>query len=434
MAKHWNNISSTKERAHWEEEARKDKLRYYHEKEHYKGPWRIPNKRTKKDPDAPKRPMSAFLHFAQKERALLKQQDPSLTFVDISKSLSKKWKSLEESIRKPHLEWELKERAIYNKKVAEYKAKKEKEKRIREQEAMESATTQYDAVTGRFQNYSSQERKLSIKEVGFTGALKSNKTSFTQNSNTVTFKIGSGKMQNINLHFHKIAASPLCVKKRNNNNPACTPIVTCSSNKRQKYPQGNYQDSYPTTSWNQENVRPIIPISQSFTWKSRTLEFGLRQNEVFVPKSNLPEMECNSESLFKPHESMENSNVVTGQSLRDTNPNFDINNRSSNLSVPADGGVPQLIDEPIDDVDSNGFMISCIPESITIHANTATIGKYSFQVLLSLSLHIFSSSNNSGFSFILLEPITIEEIQSTPTQDDTLMLNFLNEILFQKSS
>lgn len=142
VAKKWSEISLTKERDHWEEEARKDKLRYYHEKQAYKGPWRILNKRAKKDPGAPKRPMSAFLHFAQTERAKLKLKDPNLSFSEISKSLAETWKNLSEELRKPHLEWELKERATYNKKVAEFKAKKEQEKSRKEQRAKEAALRQ----------------------------------------------------------------------------------------------------------------------------------------------------------------------------------------------------------------------------------------------------------------------------------------------------
>ena len=139
VAKQWSEINCTNERHHWEEEARKDKLRYYHEKQMYKGPWRIINKRTKKDPNAPKRPMSAFLHFAQKERSVLKQMNPNLTFSEISTHLSENWKALSYEKRKPHLDWELKERAIYNKKAAEYKLKKEKEKHLKEQRAKEAA-------------------------------------------------------------------------------------------------------------------------------------------------------------------------------------------------------------------------------------------------------------------------------------------------------
>jgi hypothetical protein len=53
----WRNLSA-KERAHWDEVADQDKERYLAQKEAYTGPWQVPLQRTKKNPDAPKRPMS----------------------------------------------------------------------------------------------------------------------------------------------------------------------------------------------------------------------------------------------------------------------------------------------------------------------------------------------------------------------------------------
>ena len=49
----WKHMG-TEERAKWDEIAAKDKERYLKEKASYSGPWHIPNKRTKKDPSAPK--------------------------------------------------------------------------------------------------------------------------------------------------------------------------------------------------------------------------------------------------------------------------------------------------------------------------------------------------------------------------------------------
>jgi hypothetical protein len=54
----WKEISD-EERDTWEELARKDKARYEMEKSMYTGPWKVPAmKRSQKDPNAPKRPMS----------------------------------------------------------------------------------------------------------------------------------------------------------------------------------------------------------------------------------------------------------------------------------------------------------------------------------------------------------------------------------------
>lgn len=68
---------SDKDRAYWDEEARNDKLRYVRETKHY-GEIPIPKKRAKKHPRAPKRPMSAFLKYAQDKRAEVKAANPKL--------------------------------------------------------------------------------------------------------------------------------------------------------------------------------------------------------------------------------------------------------------------------------------------------------------------------------------------------------------------
>lgn len=56
---------SNEEKNVWEEKASEDRDRYYREKAAYKGPWKIPKD---KDPDAPKKPMSAFLGKTGLER------------------------------------------------------------------------------------------------------------------------------------------------------------------------------------------------------------------------------------------------------------------------------------------------------------------------------------------------------------------------------
>lgn len=83
----WRELNP-EEKEIWETKARKDKARYEVEKAMYKGPWKVPaNKRTPKDPTAPKRPMSAFLAFSNKRRAALKRQHPDATNADLSRSM-----------------------------------------------------------------------------------------------------------------------------------------------------------------------------------------------------------------------------------------------------------------------------------------------------------------------------------------------------------
>jgi HMG (high mobility group) box len=134
------------EKESWDKKAQKDKARYEVEKSLYKGPWKIPaNKRTPKDPTAPKRPMSAFLAFSNKRRAALKREQPDSTNADLSKMLSKSWKEAPEDLRSKYMEEEAALRANYKVEMGKWRKKMAEEKKVERQEreaiAMEAAET-----------------------------------------------------------------------------------------------------------------------------------------------------------------------------------------------------------------------------------------------------------------------------------------------------
>jgi len=97
--------------------------RFMVEKAAYNGPWQIPWKRAKKDPAAPKRPMSAFLYFSQDRRRELKKEYPSARNTEISSKLGKIWRSLTDEQRQPFVEIELRERKKYKAAIANWKIK-----------------------------------------------------------------------------------------------------------------------------------------------------------------------------------------------------------------------------------------------------------------------------------------------------------------------
>lgn len=122
----WKALSE-RERREWSERARLDKERYNAEKSLYTGPWQIPSKRTRKDPSAPKRPMSAFLFYSQGKRKELKGVNPGLKNTEISRLLGELWKSATDEERLPFVERERKERDVYNKDIAEWRKQKGEE-------------------------------------------------------------------------------------------------------------------------------------------------------------------------------------------------------------------------------------------------------------------------------------------------------------------
>ncbi|QSL66977.1 hypothetical protein MERGE_001364 [Pneumocystis wakefieldiae] len=59
-------------------------------------------KRMKKDSDAPKRGLSAYMFFAQDNRELVKTENPDATFGEIGKILGERWKNLSSKDKQPY--------------------------------------------------------------------------------------------------------------------------------------------------------------------------------------------------------------------------------------------------------------------------------------------------------------------------------------------
>ena len=100
--------------------AKKEKTRFTNEKKAYKGP--LSQKlRAKKNPLAPKRPMSAFLMYAQQKRRPLQRENPGMTNADISRLLGELWRNTTVAEKRPILEREEVERKIYKAKMEAWK-------------------------------------------------------------------------------------------------------------------------------------------------------------------------------------------------------------------------------------------------------------------------------------------------------------------------
>ncbi|KAL2684021.1 nucleosome binding protein [Phyllosticta citricarpa] len=73
--------------------------------------------KKKKDPNAPKRGLSAYMFFANEQREKVREDNPGIKFGEVGKLLGEKWKALSE-----------KQRAPYEKKAADDKKRYEDEK------------------------------------------------------------------------------------------------------------------------------------------------------------------------------------------------------------------------------------------------------------------------------------------------------------------
>ncbi|KAI9492702.1 HMG box protein [Zychaea mexicana] len=59
-------------------------------------------KRSKKDPNAPKRGLSAYMFFSQENRTQIQQENPDAAFGQIGKLLGEKWKSMDDDQKQPY--------------------------------------------------------------------------------------------------------------------------------------------------------------------------------------------------------------------------------------------------------------------------------------------------------------------------------------------
>ncbi|KAK7055117.1 high mobility group box domain-containing protein, partial [Favolaschia claudopus] len=60
--------------------------------------------RGKKDPNAPKRALSAYMFFSQDWRERIKNENPEASFGEVGKLLGAKWKELDDEEKKPYVE------------------------------------------------------------------------------------------------------------------------------------------------------------------------------------------------------------------------------------------------------------------------------------------------------------------------------------------
>lgn len=78
--------------------------------------------RKKKDPNAPKRPMTAYMFYANEQREPTKTKHPELSFGEVHKLIGEEWHKLSESEKKPYEEKAAAAKKRYEEEKAAYKA------------------------------------------------------------------------------------------------------------------------------------------------------------------------------------------------------------------------------------------------------------------------------------------------------------------------
>ena len=115
-----------KEKRKWEKKAEQDKARYQEEMKHYV-PAEDPTggkrgKKAKKDPNAPKRNMSAFFLYSVASRPRVKSENPEASFGEIARLISSEFKALSDGDRKEWDDKAAKDKVRYEREMEAYNA------------------------------------------------------------------------------------------------------------------------------------------------------------------------------------------------------------------------------------------------------------------------------------------------------------------------
>ncbi|KAL1764383.1 high mobility group protein B1 [Sigmodon hispidus] len=139
----WKTMSA-KENGKFEDTAKADKARYEREMKTYIPP-KGETKKKFKDPNAPKRPPSAFL-FCSEYHPKIKGEHPGLSIGDVAKKLGEMWNNTAANDKQPNEKKAAKLKEKYKKDIAAYRAKRkpnaakkgvvkaEKSKKMKEEE------------------------------------------------------------------------------------------------------------------------------------------------------------------------------------------------------------------------------------------------------------------------------------------------------------
>jgi len=124
-AERWKTMSD-KEKKRFQEMAERDKIRFDDEMKHYEPAEKTGRGRKRKqakDPNAPKRSLSAFFWFCNDERSGIKSSHPDYTVGDIAKELGRKWGEVDETTKSKYEAMAEKDKARYERDMNAYKKK-----------------------------------------------------------------------------------------------------------------------------------------------------------------------------------------------------------------------------------------------------------------------------------------------------------------------
>eukprot|EP01138_Halocafeteria_seosinensis_P005646 gb/GECG01005772.1/.p1 GENE.gb/GECG01005772.1/~~gb/GECG01005772.1/.p1 ORF type:complete len:609 (+),score=116.67 gb/GECG01005772.1/:1-1827(+) len=109
-------------RQKYEDLASEDRRRYEIELENYRpDPWMDESGKIH-DPNAPKKPMTAFVFFSQERRQQIRKLHPEMALSEISKRLGHEWNALSEEQKKPYADMAAEDKQRFQREMENYRA------------------------------------------------------------------------------------------------------------------------------------------------------------------------------------------------------------------------------------------------------------------------------------------------------------------------
>jgi hypothetical protein len=77
--------------------------------------------KKKKDPNAPKQPLSAYFIFSTEERLKVKSENPGFTICEVAKELGRRWAEMDPGVKQRYQQRAEEERQKYDNDMANYR-------------------------------------------------------------------------------------------------------------------------------------------------------------------------------------------------------------------------------------------------------------------------------------------------------------------------
>ena len=79
--------------------------------------------KAKKDPNAPKRALSAYMFYSQENREKIKSENPEASFGEMGRIMGERWKTMTDAQKKSYVEKSDRDKSRYEKEKAEYQGR-----------------------------------------------------------------------------------------------------------------------------------------------------------------------------------------------------------------------------------------------------------------------------------------------------------------------